>query len=264
MHDEQALIPGVEPIALTPADESVRAHDLLRAAVQAGASAEGIERLVNLQLKLADRAAQAACYAALRAFRRECPDLEKCKTVAVPTKDRSGTAYTFRQETLASIRKAIDPALDRNGLTVTFDQTFDDKGRLVCVCIVKHDGGGEHRASFTTPVSGSPTMSEAQKVGGTLTLAMRYALRATLGLRFAEDDEENPDHEEPESGPAVTEEQAANLNSMLEEIEPHSKGNRARFLSWLGVERVSEIPASRFADAVKQLQARRANPAGRK
>jgi len=254
--EEASSLAPVEPpagAALLPSQEETVAG-LLRLAVERGLSPEGLERLVALSERVDDRRAERQLSNALRAFQTECASIEKSKHVSVAT--RAGGEYGYDYAPLDVIREAIQPLLDRNGFGVSFDSDLDDKGRLVCVCWLHHEGGGKRSARFVCPVDGSPTMSGPQKAAGTLTFAKRQALVAVLGLTMTDKDDDGANPDAP--SPPVSEDQAANIRTMLDELG--KRVDRARFLAWLRVApggTIADIRASDYAKAVKMLERKR-------
>lgn len=244
---ELAPVVDPKPATLALSGEADRVAAMLNLALEKGISPEGLEKLVAMQERLIDRAAAAACGAALRAFKSECPQIPKSEQIEVKERSGTGVAYTYRFAPLDAIAKVIDPLLFKHGLSYTWDSEVDDKGRLVCTCIVRHEGGGEVRASFTCALSGSPTMSDAQKAGGTLTFARRYSLVQVLGLTMTDpDDDAAPD---APSDP-ITKDQALTLHTLLKD----TASNIPAFLKIFRVSSLEEIKATDYARAIGMVR----------
>src|SRR5690606_18062525 len=109
----------------------------------------------------------------------------------------------------------------------------------------RHVDGHEERASFPVPVDSGARMSAAQANGAALTYGRRQSLIAVLGLTTAEDDADGA--ESVGSAEAITESQAADLDALIEEVG----ADRQKLLAWAGVETLADLPADRYAQAVR-------------
>ena len=255
---EASLLAPVPPSGtgaeMIPSTDAQSVRDLLRLAVEKGLSPEGLERLVALSERVADRQSERDLAGALREFQRECPDIEKSKHVSIKT--RGGDDYGYDFAPLDAIRGVIQPLLDKHGLGVSFDSDLDDKGRLVCTCWLHHEGGGKRSAKFCCVVDGSPTMSGPQKTAGTLTFAKRQALVEVLGLTMTDPDTDGQTPDAP--SPSLSEEHLANLRSLLDELG--TRVDLKRFLEWLRVPEggsLSDVREADYPKAVEMLERKR-------
>jgi len=221
---------------------------LLGRAVEAGASVEALERLVALKERVDREAARRAYFEALASAQEEMPEVPKSRTAQIAT--RAGSSYSYNYAALEDITRTIRPVLRRHGLSYAWDVS-QGEGTLVVTCVLRHVDGHEERASFPVPVDTSARMSDAQKNGAALTYGRRQSLIAVLGLTTADDDVDGA--ESAGSAEAITESQAADLIALIEEVG----ADRQKVLAWAGVERVADMPADRYAQAVRMLERRR-------
>ena len=241
--DTSAIAPAeTAPSALAPAG----AFDITRAmqlAIDKGPDGVlALERLVAMQERLLDRQAEADIGAALQAFQRECPQIVKNKKVEVAM--RGGGDYSFKQATLDSIDRTIAPFLERHGLSRSWTTRFDDKGRLVVTCTAYHRGGGKRSAEFPCPPTGSPTMSDAQKIESAQTIGMRQTLIALFGLTLLTDD---APPEQP--GAAVSDEQRRELERRVDSL----KVDVGAFLRAFRADSFDAIRAADYPRAIEML-----------
>jgi hypothetical protein len=104
-------------------------------------------------------------------------------------------------------------------------------------------------ASFTCPVDSGAVMSKQQQHAAALTYAKRQSLVQALGLTTTDPDTDGAG----DSAEAITEDQQTELADLLQQ----SKADMRKFLSWLGVEKLSEIPARDYTRAKEALARKR-------
>lgn len=215
---------------------------LLHFAIAQNLPVESLERIVALSERMQDRAAAQEFAQAMAAFQRECPPIKKSSTAKIAT--RGGGSYSFNYAELDEIASVVNPILAKHGLSYSFDSKLD-KELLTCVCTVRHINGHSVPSTFTLPTANESAMSAQQKVGAALTFAKRQSLTAALGITTT-----NEDPSVADANPAVINEDAA---LEIEELLTESGSNRARFLDFMGVERVVDIRVVDYKKAVNAL-----------
>lgn len=238
MGDQQQLVTRqvgeIVPIAPVPVET------MIMAGIEKGITPEGMKMLVDLRLQLEGIRAEHEFNAAMTAFQSECPPVTKNRDAK---KGNGAVMYSYAD--LDHIKRTIQPTLAKNGLSVTDDATFT-KDSVEAVATVFHVGGHRRSAKFSAPVSGTEMMSDMQKSASALSFARRYALVLALGLTTGEQDDDGQS-----AGIArVTEQQAADLEAKMTEV----LRNPAKFLKWLGVDRVSDLAAVDYDKAIKELE----------
>lgn len=112
--------------------------------------------------------------------------LDAVAEFAPVTKDAVNPHFGSRFATLASMTRAVDPALWKHRLLLTQATTIDSQGRNVLFSRVIHESGEWIGARWKlTPVKNDP-----QSEGSALSYARRYTALALLGIA-AEDDDAN-------------------------------------------------------------------------
>jgi hypothetical protein len=120
--------------------------------------------------------------------------------------------------------------------------------------VLRHIDGHSERASFPVPVDTAAAMSDAQKNGAALTYGRRQSLIAVLGLTTADEDLDGVQGQRPEREVVrLTEAQVADLDALIDDVG----ANRAKFLRWLGVERLSDIAQTEYDRAIRALEDKR-------
>jgi hypothetical protein len=223
---------------------------LVKLAIEEKVSVEVLERLVALQERVADRAAESAMNDAVRRFQEACPLLRKSRTAKIATK--SGASYAYTYAPLAEIVDTIRDLLGECGLSYTWDSKVD-AGLISVTCTLYHVDGARRTATFTGPTASNSGASEIQKSGAALTYGRRQALVQVLGLTQADEDRDGADPE-PEPEP-ITSEQLADLDALYDEVK--AAVNAKKFLGFFGISKLADMPAHRYAEAVKMLERKR-------
>ena len=219
-------------------------NPLLRLAVEKNVSVEALEKLVALQERMQDRLAAQEFADALAAFQEECPPIPKTSKATRTDAPGAQILYTFAD--LTTIAETVKPYLHKHGLSYTWDSTLDGK-TLTVVCWLRHRNGHLISAKFECPAADhSGKKSEIAAHGSALSYARRYSLVQVLGLTATD-----PDDDAASTEP-INEVQAKHLEHLIRE----SGAERERFLEYLKVPDLGELPANRYLTAVSALEAR--------
>lgn len=250
-HEERAVGAAVAPMM---AGDSGSITQLLHKAVEQGTPVEALEKLVDLHERLAQREAAQEFYRALSAFKAECPRIGKSKTAEITTKGGGKYSYTFAP--LDETTRVIDPILARHGLSYGFDSRVE-AGMLTCTCTLRHINGHSVPSNFTLPTENASAMSPQQKIAAALTFAMRKSLESALGITPTEEDNDAAAREIDPT--PITADQLDELEDLIED----GQVNRPRFLAFLQVEKLGELPAARYPEAKNALMQKRERRGGR-
>lgn len=239
-------LPAFEPVAssaLTP-------MAMLSQAVGRGASVETLDKLMALQERWEAGQARKAFDAALSAAKAEFPVITKNKLVDYASSDnRSRT--TYRHEDLGEIARTVDPILGKHGLSYRFHTTSEINQPIVVTCIVSHRDGHSEKNTLSGPRDDSGKKNQLQQMGSTITYLQRYTLKAALGLAAAADDDGvSAGADEPSN--TITDAQTDHLNQRIVAV----KANVDLFLQHFRIESVPDLPANRWDDAMRMLDAK--------
>lgn len=239
---ERAKKPG-EKGALSTTNGKGSITELLHLAVEKGTPVEQLAQLVELHEKMEAREAAKEFAIAMAAFQQECPSIYKSKTAKITT--QGGGSYSYSYAELDHIARTVNPILAKYGLSYSWD-TAIDKGFLTCICTVRHLNGHKTESRFSLPTESKSAMSEQQKYGAALTFAQRRSLSSALGLTTTDEDSEAA----PDADPTpITDDQVIELEDLIAEV----KADRGRFLKFLGVEELAQLPAVRYKEAIAAL-----------
>lgn len=243
--------PDATPLAQQPAASALPAltseetRDLLKTAIQGG-GVEAIERVVALYDRTQERAAARAYHDAMAQFAGGVEPVPKKQSAKIVTK--KGSNFSYKYAGLEDIAIAIKEPLQAAGLAYTWDSDVAD-GRITVTCTVRHIDGHAATAKFICPIDTSAAMSEQQKVAAALTFGRRQSLIQALGLTACDPDDDGAD---PEDLEPITESQALDLETLVVD----SGADKARFLTFMGVTAIEDIPAAQYARAEQSLRAK--------
>jgi hypothetical protein len=181
-----------------------------------------------------DRAAEAYA-AAISEFQRKCPQIHKGR------KPVSGPSYTYAS--YDDVMVVVSPILAECGIAVTFSTDCADKA-IKTTCRLRVGTHYEDHV-FTIPVP-EMRVNETQKYGSALTYAKRYALQSALNIVVTDEDTDAGNL----TANTITDEQAIQLEEWIES----TGADRVKFLAFLKVEKLADLPASKFANAMEAIQ----------
>lgn len=225
-----------------PADQPATANpitpaEMLNSAIARGASIEVIEKLVAMHERMEQSAARRAFDAAIAEAKAEIEPVAK---------NREGH-QNKRYADLAAIARAVDPILARHGLSYRWRSSQSD--RISVTCILSHKAGHSEETSLVGPPDQSGSKNVIQAIGSTLTYLQRYTLVELLGLATAEDD----DGRAAGMGDKISDEQRERLDKLIDEVGADAD----KFLAYLKVDFLADLPARQFDRAVSALEAKR-------
>lgn len=165
--------------------------------------------------------------------------------------DGTNPHFKNRYSTLLAVGEACIPALTKNGIAVTQATAFDEHGfRLITR--LSHESGQWIEGAYPLAVNANP-----QAMGSQMTYARRYALASIAGV-FAGDDDDGEDatkygKDAPVNAGTVSAEQLKVIQAAVMEVD----ADLPKFLKYLKVQKLDELPAARYGDAMAALSAKR-------
>lgn len=218
---------------------------LLAAAIDKGTSVEGLEKLVTLYERMADRRAASEFAGALAEFQAACPPIPKTSRANILTK--SGVRIEYSYAELDEIAATAGPHLHRLGLSYTWDSEVSADRIVTGTCTLRHHNGHSITAKFSAPIDAGGVMNETQKVSAALSYAKRQALIQVLGLTTTEPDSDVVTVDK------ITAEQKASLRALLQE----TRSDVDKFMVWMRVGSIDNILQSDYGRAVAALEQKR-------
>lgn len=210
---------------------------MIERAVASGASIETIEKLMALHERFEANQAR-------KAFNEAISEAKRLLRPVVRNREGHNSK---RYADFAAIASAVDPILADLGLSYRF--RTDQGDRINVTCILSHRDGHQETTTLSGPPDTSGSKNAIQAIGSTLTYLQRYSLVQMLGLAASDDD----DGRKGGAGEPIMPDQVEALRTMMAEVG----ADEAKFLKYLKVDTLADLPVSRFRDAVDALQAKR-------
>ena len=187
-----------------------------------------------------DRAAEVFA-SALTSFQAKCPVIGKYRTAKIVSK--TGGSYEYKFAGYEDVMKQVKPLLDENKIAVSFSTSATDKG-IVATCTLRV-GTHSEKCTLEVPIP-AMNVNDTQKYGAALSYAKRYCLCAALNIVVGDEDDDGSTL----GVQYITDEQAIQLQEWIDS----TGADKAKFLAFLKVERLADLPASKFANAMEAIQ----------
>ena len=217
-----------------------------RAATSPDFDVAKLDKLLDMKERWEATEARKAFVVARAAFKAEAPDLSKNKHVQFDT-SKGRTEYDHA--TLDHIAETLSPVLSRHGLSYAWETEQSDGGMIRVACVLTHVMGHSERVALQAGADQSGGKNNIQALGSTVSYLSRYTLLAVTGMATKEQDDDGRGSELD----LITAEQKETLIGLMKETGADTE----KFLAYLGVPSLDELPAERFNAAVQGLEAKR-------
>lgn len=234
-------------VTILPDARDVTPLMLLDRALSRGMDPGTLEKLMDLQDRHERNQARRAFDAAVAAAKAEFPVIRKNRVVDFVGK--TGIRTHYEHEDLAEIARTVDPILGKHGLSYRFRTASPVNEPVSVTCILSHKDGHSEENTLHGPRDESGNKNPLQSIGSTISFLQRYTLKAALGMAAAADDDGRASGG---AGGPVSEEQVEAMRAKIVEVA----ADLPRFLKTFGIERLDEMPASRFDEAMRKLAAK--------
>lgn len=215
-----------------------------RLAANPDIDADKLERVLAVQEKILDRTARDEFYAAISRVQAILPTV---KTDAWNDQTKS------RYARLSAISRAITPIYTAEGFSASFWEGKDaPEGSIRIEGILRHRDGhsepyGANLALDDVGIKGNVNKTKVHGTGSTFTYGRRYLKCMMFDIAVGDDDDAQAKVE------TISEEQAADLNALIDEIGL-TPSRKAAFMRWAKIEETNQLPADDFNFAVKYLK----------
>lgn len=226
---------------------AVTPMQMLQVALDQGADLAKLEQLMALQERWEKNEARKSYVAAMAQFKRNPPEILKRKHVNFTT--QKGTT-DYMHATLADVCAAAIKGLADVGIAHRWD-VEQREGQITVHCVLTHEQGHSERTTLSGRADDSGGKNAIQAIGSAVTYLQRYTLLAATGL--ATKDMPDDDGRASSGVECITANQVLDLEALITEVG----ADRARFLKAGRVDRIEDMPASRYKAAVEWLKAMR-------
>ncbi len=211
--------------------------EMLAAAVEQGRDLATLEKLMDLQERWERSEARKAFDAAVSAAKAEIKPIV-----------RNATGHNNkRYADLSALAEVIDPILAEHGLHYSWSSRQDE--RIHITCELAHKAGHRKETTLAGPADKTGNKNDIQAIGSTAKYLMRYTLELSLGLATKEGDDDG--RATAADTTPITPEQHRELIAAIDE----GSHDIEKLCEYLRVDSLSDLPASRFASAMKTVKA---------
>lgn len=234
-----------EVAAIPQSDSRALMAMIERAAMSPEFDVAKLQQLLDVRDRWEAKEARKAFDAALSAAKAEIKPIIKNREVDF-TSQKGRTRYDY--EDLAQIAEHVDPILSKHGLSYRHRPKQEGK-KLFITCILSHQAGHSEETTLSADNDDTGNKNGIQGIGSTATFLQRYTLKLALGLSASKDD----DGRSSEKIERITDSQAADIRALIGEV----KADEGKFLRYLKVKSIEDIPAQALKHAVSALEAKR-------
>ena len=243
LHTEQNM-PTVAP---APAEAATSLLQVIeRVAMNPHADLDKMKQLLDMRNGEMAREAIMAFNAAMAEAQREM------EPVARDAKNQQTNSNYARLEAIA---RAITPIRAKHGFAASFGTDDCPHGGFMRVtCELSHNAGHSKHFHADIPIDSAGMAGKVNKTpthafGSTMSYGRRY-----LTLMIFDIATEDDDGNRAGSGTVISDEQATDLLNLINEVG----ADKAKFLAYMRVDSIADIPVAKLGGAIAKLEAKRA------
>ena len=139
---------------------------------------------------------------------------------------------------------AVRPHLSSHGFSLSF-RTVNEPGTIRIIGVLGHRDGHTEQTDIVLPADAGASKNAVQAWGSSISYGKRYVALTLLGIATKDDD----DGRKAVAGPTISQEQEDKLR---EAIEAGGR-NLPKFCEYFRIEKLSDMPADKFAGAMKLI-----------
>lgn len=237
------------PVSLpsAPAMEAAAYISMIeRASRDPSVDLDKMERLMQMHQAAMERNAKAAYASALAEMQAHLPVVAERGTIQI-SRGSPGQSYALWED----INEAIKPVLAQYGFALSF-RTGRTDAHIVVTGILSHRDGHSEETTMHLPLDTSGSKNAVQAVGSSTSYGKRYTASALLNLTSRAKEDRDDDGASAGQRETITDEQEMQLREMAESVG----AEMPKFLSFLKVQSLADLPAARFQPAMQALRAK--------
>lgn len=228
-----------------------------RAASNPSVDVEKMERLLAMHERLLTQQNEVAFNVAMADAQSEI------RRVAA---DSDNPQTRSRYASYAALDRYLRPIYTKHGFALSFDTGEAPENNVLVLCYVSHRAGHTRTYRALMPADGKgakggDVMTRTHAAGAAMQYGQRYLLKLIFNVAIGDDDDGNG----ADPLETITEQQAADLQCMFDEIYPAEEieSQRASFLRYLSkkgklqMSKLEDIPAVMQKEAVGVLENKR-------
>ncbi len=217
---------------------------LIEMALDKSLDADKLEKLMQLHERSQDRQAEREFAEAMNACQAELPRI---------VRDATNSQTSSKYARLESLDSQIKPVYIKHGFTLTFGtDTSPIAGHIRVTCTCQHVGGHKRLYQGDFPlddvgIKGNANKTAMHATGSTMSYGRRYLTLMIFNLVMAGEDNDGNGSRQPAK---ITEEQAVQITDWIEQ----AGASLPELLKWGGVDKLSDLPASKYQNAIDGLR----------
>jgi hypothetical protein len=217
-----------------------------RAAADPNIDVAKTEKLLEMYERISAKNAEVAFNLSMKASQEEMPKI---------LRNKENQQTNSRYADLEQVNAAIVPVYTKHGFSLSFG-TADCPiaGHFRITCLVSHIGGHSRSYQADVPIDmtgmkGNQNKTATHGFGSTMSYGRRYLTLLVFNITLT-----NEDKDGNQSAEGLSDEQIANIEALLTE----TSSDKGRFLKYLKVSSLGDIPAANYSAVVKLLESKRA------
>lgn len=233
-------------------DRGLLLSEISAAARDPQVDAAKISALLDIKERIERSRAEEAFWEALASAQDE---MEPIRKDAINQENKSKWAR------IETVQKKLQPIYRKHGLRITWTtEQNPDPNMVPLVAVVSHRSGHRQIYRLAAEVDdkgpkGGGVKTKVQGTGSTESYLQRKLYGMIFDVIFVNDDD---DGDLGRKTRPITQDQADNLETLLNDAGMTDAAKRVQFCKWAGVAKLSEIPAHLYDKAVQLLQAKAA------
>ena len=216
-----------------------------RVATNPQADVDKMERLIKMKLDLMDRDAEQQFNIAMVAAQMEMPKV---------VRDKENKQTNSKYASFEAIEEYAGPTMSQHGFAPSFGTADCPKENHYRVtCDLMHNGG--HRRQYhadipadTVGIQGKVNKTATHGFGSSVSYGRRYLITLMFNITIIDEDDDG----NKAGKPTITEEQEAKISSLITQ----ARADKDKYLGYLGIDNLSDLPAANYANAIKALNAK--------
>jgi len=216
-----------------------------RAAMNPAVDVDKMERLLAMHERMRARDAEMAFNEAMTLAQAEM------RAVSVnATNKQTGSKYATYEKLDAALR----PIYTKFGFAISYNTADCPMPECVrVVALVSHSSGHSRPYHIDMPADGKgakggDVMTKTHATGAALSYGSRYLLKGIFNVAIGEEDRDG----NPIDAPKITADQINRLHELASDYD----ADLPKFLKYMGVEKISDIPAAQYALAFNTMKAK--------
>lgn len=229
---------------IEPQESASMLSVIQRAATDPACDIEKMERLLQMKERMDAREAETA-------FNQAMADAQS--DMGRIAANRENTQTRSKYATYDKLDKVLRPIYGKHGFALSFDEGEAPADHVLVLCHVSHRNGHTRTYKKLMPADGKgakggDVMTKTHAAGAAMSYAMRYLLKGIFNVAIGEEDRDGNS-----TVARVSQEQAANIEALLTEVG----GDKKRFLAYLKVDSIADIPAANYSAVIREIEAKR-------